>query len=619
MVLSIGRGIDNKKIGTLDKFGAGITDAYGIASDGTNLYINTRNPNARFYSTNPITGQATRIGTLEAFGVGENRPTAMVFHNNTLYMTGFRTNNLYTVNVSTGQATRVGSATNFDVNETLPWDMASHNGKLYLVGWGSISGFPNNVVGKFYEVNTSDGTATQIGSDNFGLTQAAAGQPSMLVSYNNKLFVGFHGNDSSINSQFKEINPSTGAISDSGFLDGFGTPANNYGRNFSGATVHQNKLFSMISTGGLADSLHGLYEIKMGITSEINQVSIGNKKIRKISIGGTEIFSDTIFPTRTTVENFNGWNVWAAHDVNVNEDSLGISWGYDVGTNTRTERLFVCDQRDNQAAIWELSTPRATLIKTERIPVGGGVFVRDIDTEVYGRVSGSETVTDYWTKRVDLPNAAGTYYGLEVLHLSGGDNAYILTDDNTATVGGRTVKIFIGDGTKSSPDSTVNTPQPQWQRPRDVTYYNGKLYLAAGWHVWSAGTNITSSNFTITGINVTGLTDSGGWTDTYLADPTGANYTNFGQSTSIMFIDDKPWVLNVGNRAPSVQEIKTNRRYLSDTQTVIPEGVWIFDTGPEVTARYADNGIFTAAAGPDNNIYVLATAGEFIYQYVVGS
>ena len=89
------------------------------------------------------------------FGVSENTPSGLAFHNGVLYMVGDDNNWLYTLNTTTGVATRVGSSSNFGVSESAPTGLASHNGVLYMVGRDNDW---------LYTLNTTTGVATRVGS-----------------------------------------------------------------------------------------------------------------------------------------------------------------------------------------------------------------------------------------------------------------------------------------------------------------------------------------------------------------------------------------------------------------------------------------------------------------------
>ena len=78
-------------------------------------------------------GEATRIGSVNAFGVvSERNPTGLAAIDGTLYMVGDRNNALYTLDTTTGVATQVDR-----VSEVNPRGLAFVNGTLYMVATGT--------------------------------------------------------------------------------------------------------------------------------------------------------------------------------------------------------------------------------------------------------------------------------------------------------------------------------------------------------------------------------------------------------------------------------------------------------------------------------------------------
>ena len=74
--------------------------------------------NDALFTLNTDTGIATRIGTVDDFGVDEGNPQGLASHNGILYMVGGNTDALHSVDITKGIATQVGTATNFGVSET---------------------------------------------------------------------------------------------------------------------------------------------------------------------------------------------------------------------------------------------------------------------------------------------------------------------------------------------------------------------------------------------------------------------------------------------------------------------------------------------------------------------
>ena len=81
-------------------------------------------------------GEATRIGDVSQFGVSESVPTGLAAIGDTLYMVGDSTDALYTLNTTDGSATQVGSlSAGFGVSEGFPSGLAAIGATLYMVGW----------------------------------------------------------------------------------------------------------------------------------------------------------------------------------------------------------------------------------------------------------------------------------------------------------------------------------------------------------------------------------------------------------------------------------------------------------------------------------------------------
>ena len=154
------------RVGIHHRFGIREDEPWGLASDGITLHMVGSALNdddyeetpgiAALYTLNIDTGEATRVGTQNGFGVSENSPAGLSWHNGTLYMLGDDTDALYTVNTATGTATKVGSAAAFGVAESTPGGLASSGGKLYMTGRTTYA---------LYTLNTNRGVATRVGSD----------------------------------------------------------------------------------------------------------------------------------------------------------------------------------------------------------------------------------------------------------------------------------------------------------------------------------------------------------------------------------------------------------------------------------------------------------------------
>ena len=79
------------------------------AADPPERMYMTSVTSAALYTLDSTTSDAVRVGTAPQFGVSENLPLGLAWHNGQLYMTGSGTNGLYTLDVVTGEATPVAS------------------------------------------------------------------------------------------------------------------------------------------------------------------------------------------------------------------------------------------------------------------------------------------------------------------------------------------------------------------------------------------------------------------------------------------------------------------------------------------------------------------------------
>ena len=144
------------RVGSADKFGAGIGVPNGLTSHGGSLYMVDTTTEA-LYTVDPATGIATRAGTATLFGLGVSNfvPTGLASHGGSLYMVDATNHDLYTVDPATGIATRVGRADNFGINGLDPQGLASHNNVLYMT---------EGINNALFSLNTTTGVATQVGS-----------------------------------------------------------------------------------------------------------------------------------------------------------------------------------------------------------------------------------------------------------------------------------------------------------------------------------------------------------------------------------------------------------------------------------------------------------------------
>ena len=132
-------------------------------------------------------GEATRISAaaVSQFGVSEGFPFGLAAIGTTLYMVGSGTDRLYSLNTTDGTAIQVGSlAGGFGVGEIVPRGLAAIGDILYMVG-------DNN--DRLYRLSTTTGTATQVGS--LGAGFGVGETPRGLAAIGNTLYMAGAIND----------------------------------------------------------------------------------------------------------------------------------------------------------------------------------------------------------------------------------------------------------------------------------------------------------------------------------------------------------------------------------------------------------------------------------------
>ncbi len=149
------------RVGSVDNFGLGSNPAMSaLASDGTTLWGVGTVADALF-TINTTTGVATKVGSATAFDASITFPVALVYHKGKLYVAGQTTKALYELNKDTGVATRIGNATDFGIDGLSPAGFASDGTTLFMTSHRNA----------FYSINVSDGTATRIGNETtFGVS-----------------------------------------------------------------------------------------------------------------------------------------------------------------------------------------------------------------------------------------------------------------------------------------------------------------------------------------------------------------------------------------------------------------------------------------------------------------
>ena len=141
-----------------------------------------------------VLGGALRISaaTLSQFGVSEDNPFDLAAIGNILYMVGADNDRLYRLNTTDGSATPVGSvAAGFGVGETFPTGLAALGTTLYMVGTTNA---------RLYRLNLdttdaiADGSADQVGNSaaGFGVNELV---PAGLATIGTTLYMLGANND----------------------------------------------------------------------------------------------------------------------------------------------------------------------------------------------------------------------------------------------------------------------------------------------------------------------------------------------------------------------------------------------------------------------------------------
>ncbi len=233
-------------------------------------------------------GEATRIGMVTEFGVGEGSPTGLAAIGDTLYMVGFNNDILYTLNIDPddstpdGRAIQVGSlSAGFGVSENNPTGLAAIGSTLYMQGIAN---------GVLYTLNidptdsTDDGRAMQVGglSADFGVGETLS---TGLAAINSTLYmVG-----QTTNALYTlNIDPAVGTADDSmvmqvgGLSAGFGVGEDQVnGLGAIGTTLYmvgeRNEVLYTLNTGtGMATQVGMANQFGVGEDAPYGLASIGN-------------------------------------------------------------------------------------------------------------------------------------------------------------------------------------------------------------------------------------------------------------------------------------------------------------------------------------------------------
>ena len=186
-------------------------DPTAITTDGSSTWmVGKDNPYLMLLDTS--TGEATRVGgtvdPVDQFGINASEGGAIATDGTTVWFIPYdetgTTSRLHTLNMETGQATLVSGAPDLHATvgrpiESLAYGGASGHEKLYVVGSSRI----------LYTINTSDGTASRVGSTPAGFGTDAT-TPFAL---------GFHANTDTLyfadghNEKLSTLNLTSGAAS----------------------------------------------------------------------------------------------------------------------------------------------------------------------------------------------------------------------------------------------------------------------------------------------------------------------------------------------------------------------------------------------------------------------
>ena len=115
------------------------------------------------------------------FGISEDNPRAIAYHQGKMYFVGDDTDGLYTLDLNTGQASSVGSPnpTTYGITDLEIRDLASDGTNLYGLGKITTVGSPEEAL---YTLDTTTGAASQVGSaSRFGLSSPFQPDPVGLA------------------------------------------------------------------------------------------------------------------------------------------------------------------------------------------------------------------------------------------------------------------------------------------------------------------------------------------------------------------------------------------------------------------------------------------------------
>ena len=161
------------------------------------------------FRLDPSDSSVVRVGAASQFGAQIGDPLGMTWHNGKLYMVAGAGagSALYTVDTVTGVAARVALTQRLTGSVATASGLASYGGDLYMTAAA--------VSGKLFRVDLDSLSATQIGSDNLGVSET---KPRGMALLGGKLYLL-----GATTAALYELNSSTGAASQVGSATSFGS------------------------------------------------------------------------------------------------------------------------------------------------------------------------------------------------------------------------------------------------------------------------------------------------------------------------------------------------------------------------------------------------------------
>ena len=212
------------------------------------------------YALNSTTGEASRVGSAERFGVSEDNPRGLAWHDGQLYMVGYSTDSLYTLDIATGEAVPVATGAQITGSGGAARRLsgvASHGGDLYATTVGT---------GGLYRVDLKTSTGVRIGVDGFGAVGEA--EPVDIASYGSPARLYMIGNNTD---RLYTLDTVTGVAVPVGTSGGFGavgeiepTGLTSHGGGLYMTGNTNGWLYSLSVTDGTAERVGDVYRFGVG-------------------------------------------------------------------------------------------------------------------------------------------------------------------------------------------------------------------------------------------------------------------------------------------------------------------------------------------------------------------